>query len=143
MRDRVLGSILTLCVLLIPLGCLDVETPTEKPGTKVIKGFSSNQVEAVQRAIEEKDLNLPSKVRRLADYLDKLRMNITVGEGSAYNNAAQAAADIDRVVARLQDWHHRSLTRTEEGDTDADRRELQAILDDAKAVLAEVKVRGG
>jgi len=136
---RNVGLPFAAVVLLVLAGCgVKPKLPQDRPKTSDIKSWSHNSITRVEKAIRKKDMNLPSTVVVLTDYLDKLRLNVTLGEGSKYGNTEEAVAAIDGVVMRLTHWYNRSKTRRE-GDTDADREELQTLVDEVKGVLSDIR----
>ena len=122
-------------------GCgVDVDIPERAPTTVEIKDWSDRRITAVEEAVRKKDWKLPSRVKGLMRYLRGLGINVTIGPGQKFKNTDEAIQALDRVILKLEDWYNQSLNRRE-GDGDEDRAKLQAILDEAKEVLKNVKVQ--
>ena len=138
-RPLLAGLLALLCSCLAGCG-VGVDVPKEPPSTAEIKSWSDHRIALIEKAIREKDLRLPSRVKGLIRYLRSLRINLTVGPGQKFENAAEATGAIDAVVLKLEGWFESSLGRRE-GDSDEDRAQLQAILDEVKEVLQNVNVR--
>ncbi|HUW56430.1 MAG TPA: hypothetical protein VMZ92_07320 [Planctomycetota bacterium] len=127
--------------LLNVIGCgVDVDVPKRAPTAAEIKGWSDRRLTAMEKAVRDKDWKLPSRVSGLIRYLRGLEINVTIGPGQEFKNTQEAVQALDTVIVRLEGWYNESRTRRE-GDSDADRAKLQAILDEAKKVLKNVKVQ--
>ncbi|HUV38450.1 MAG TPA: hypothetical protein VMY39_02500 [Planctomycetota bacterium] len=136
-RCIVLALLVVACVL--PVACsVEVERPDKLPTTAELRGWRLDEIRDLEDAIARKDYRVPGKVKGFARRLAGIEVNLTLGPGQQYHNPDEAREAVLRVVDRLRDWHDRSLGRRK--DTDADRAELQVILDEAKSVLANIKV---
>ena len=123
------------------VGCgIKVKIPDRPPTPPEIKSWSDRRVVNIEKAIRKKDRKLPGRVKGLIRYLRGLEINVSIGPGKKFKNTEEAIGAIDGIVYKLQEWFDKSLGRPQ-GDSDEDRAELQAIMDEAKEVLRNIKVR--
>jgi len=122
------------------VGLADCDGRGDLPGKPLtapkVEDEPGRRIADLEKAIENKDFRLPSRVKGLIRYLRDVEINVPVGPGKKFQSTEEAAQALGRVIAKLEAWFDRSLDRREE--TDADRAELRTIIDEAKSVLQDV-----
>jgi hypothetical protein len=141
-KSTTLGVLTILTGFVVGCGVREPDIPKRPPTTAEIKGWSDHRIVVIEKAIQDKDWRLPSRVSGLVRYLRGLEINVTIGPGQRFQNTEEAVDALNRVIAKLDGWFEESLNR-EKGDSDEDRAKLQAIVNEAKDILKNVKVTEG
>jgi len=141
-KSATLGILTTLTVLSVGCGVRGPDLPKRPATTAEIKGWSDHRIIVIEKAIQDKDWRLPSRVSGLIRYLRGLELNVTIGPGQRFQNTEEAVDALNGVIAKLEAWFEESRNRQKE-DSDEDRAQLQTILDEAKDLLKNVKVTEG
>jgi hypothetical protein len=137
-KTAALSVLASVTILIAGCGRREVNVPAHPPATGEIKGWSDSQIAAVEKAIQEKDSKLPGRVRGLIRHLRSLEINVTIGPGQKFQNTEEVLTALRGAIAKLDGWCEQSLTR-DAGDSDQDRAELQAILNETKEILKGVR----